>query len=374
MTNNLTKMTTLEAVCLILILTINRIILNMPQNIIKLCASASILNIIYISIITIIFALIIVKLYNKFPTYDILDISKYIGGNTFKNIIGIILSVYFILVASASIRNFSEILYVTYYDRAYISYILLFFVLTCGVCNFIGEQTIIRTNVVLTIVMLFSLFITFFSVTPSFVIQRIYPILGYGTYKTFYSGLTNILAFNGLIALYCLRPMVSEKNADFKKITIISGVLICLLILFATVALLLSLAYNTEIDDISPVYTLISNNKLGNFIQHPESLFVFTWMLSLLSYLNIAVMFIIRFSKKISGLNNSNLFTIPLCIIIYIIALIPKNLSETHNIEIFLYRYMLFPLVFVIFPTILIIANIKYKKKNSKNTNGGKSL
>lgn len=260
MSNNLTKMTTLEAVFLVLIVAINRIILNMPQNIIKLCGSASILNIIYISLIAIIFVYIIIKLFSNFPNSDILDVSEFVGGKFFKNMIGVILDTYFILVASASIRNFSEILYVTYFDRIAIPYLIIFFITVSFISNFLGEQSVIRTNVVMTVIILLSFFITFVSVTPNFIIQRIYPIWGYGINKTFFSGLSNILSFNGLICLYCLRPMLSDKN-DFKKIAMISVILIGILILLATSSLLLSLASNEDIDDISPVYTLIANNK-----------------------------------------------------------------------------------------------------------------
>lgn len=363
MTNNLTKMTSIEAICLVLIVTINRIILNLPQTILNSCGSSSILNVIYVSAIVIIFTFIIIKLYKNFSSSDIVDISEFIGGKFLKVIIGFLISIYLILISSISIRNFCEVLHITYYFNASIKYLLLFFVFICIVANFLGEQSIIRTNVIVTFIMILSLFITFLSVTPNFVIERIFPVLGYGSYQTFFSGLSNIFSFNGLICIYCIMPMLANKN-DFKKITIVSIILISILLFLATACLLLSLAYSSDIENISPIYTLISNNEFGNFIQHPESLFVFTWILSVISYLDIVVMLVIRLLKKVSGLPNEKLFIIPICIIIYIIALIPKNILETHNIENFLYKFLLFPITFVILPTILIIANIKYKKQN----------
>lgn len=362
MSNNLTKMTSLEAICLVLIVTINRVILNLPQTILNSCGSSAIINIIYISIIAIIFTLIIIKLYKNFSGSDIVDISEYIGGKFLKSIIGTILIIYLILIASVSVRNFCEVLHITYYGNSSISYLLIFFVIVSAISNFFGEQSIIRTNVIITFIMLLSILITFLSVTPNFVIQRIYPVLGYGAYSTFFSGLSNIFSFNGIICLYFIMPILSEKQ-DFKKIAIISIILISILLFLATSCLLLSLAFSLDIENISPIYTLISNNEFGNFIQHPESLFVFTWILSIISYLDVIVMIIIRFSKKITGLVNDKLFIIPICVIIFIIALIPKNIIETHTFENYLYKFMLFPLAFIIFPIILIVANIKFKNK-----------
>lgn len=209
--------------------------------------------------------------------------------------------------------------------------------------------------------MLFSLFITYISVLPNIVWQRIFPILGNGAYQTFISGLGNICSFNGLLGIYFLMPLLSEKK-DFKKISIISVVLISLLLFLSTACLLLSFSFSTNVKDISSIYTLITNNEFGNFLQHPESLFVFSWILSMMTYLNLIVLFVIRFSKKLINIKNRKLLIIPICIIIFIIALIPQNIIQAREIEQFIYRYLTIPMIFIIFPIILIIGNFKKRK------------
>ena len=363
MGNNLTKLTTVEAIFLIVIITINRIILNLPQKILSSCGSSAVLNVIYISVVAIIFTLIIVRLFKRFSNSDIIDVSEYVGGKVLKTIIGLLMVIYLILVIAACLRNFSEILYITYYGQTHIFYIIMCFIIACIIANYFGEPSIIKTNVIITIIILMSLVITFSSATSNFILQRIFPLFGYGAYNTFFSGLSNMLSFNSLFAIYFLMPMLSDKK-DFKKISIISIVIISLLLLASTACLLLSLSRNINVDNISPIYTLIANNRFGNFIQHPEPLFVFSWVLSMISYTNIVVMLVIRFLKKTTGLSTQNIFILPVCIIILVVSLIPKNLVETHNMEDFLYNYMLFPMIFVIFPIILWIGNIKSKGRS----------
>ena len=59
---NLTKIGNLEAIALLLIVSTNHLLLNMPQTIIDTCGSASLLNIIYSTILVFIIAYILLFL------------------------------------------------------------------------------------------------------------------------------------------------------------------------------------------------------------------------------------------------------------------------------------------------------------------------
>lgn len=366
MTNNLTKLTKIEAIFFMVILTVNRFILNLPQKILSSCGSSSILNVIYISMIAIIFTIIISKLFSHFSNCDIIDVSEYVGGKVLRIIIGLFLITYLILVVGASLRDFCEILYITYYGKTRIIYLIMFFIITSALANYFGEPSIIKTNVIISVVILISLGIAYLSVIPDFVVQRIFPILGFGAYETFFSGLSNLTAFNSLLAIYIIMPMLAEKK-DFRKLSIISVVIISIFLIASITCLLLSVSISTNIDNISPIYTLIAHTNFSESIQHPEPLFIFTWILSIISYINIVVMLIIRFLKKITNFSNQNAFIIPICIVILIVSLMPKNLLSTHNMENFLFNYIFLPMIFIIFPLILIIGNLKLKKKNHNN-------
>lgn len=366
MNNTITKITSIEAVCFVIVATINRIILNMPQIFLGSCGSSSLLNIILVSIIAIIFTLIIVKLFKKFSTSDIIDVSEFAGGKPLKIAVNIVLIIYFITISSLLIRNFSEVIHSIYYRTTSIYFLVGIFVFTAAICNFPRDSSIFKANVIITLIMLLSLLIILLSVLPNIVWQRIFPIFGNGTYQTFFSGLGNIYSFNGLIGLYLLMPLLSEKK-DFKKISIISVVIISILLFSATACLLLSLSFSTSIKDVSSIYTLITNNEFGTFLQHPESLFVFTWIMSIITYLNVVVLFIVKFSQKLFKFKNKKLLLIPISIIIFIIALIPKNILQARETEEIIYKYITAPLVFIIFPIILAIGNFK-KTRNTETS------
>lgn len=363
---SINKISSIEAVALILIITISRLALGLPQTILFSCGSSSILNIIYISLIVILFTFLLVKLFKRFTNSDIIDVSEFIGGKFFKNLIGIILALYLVFVSATLIRDFSEVIHILYYNDTPIVYLLLFFMVVCILSNLLGEHSVVKTNLILCGIMLVSLIISFLSVFPNITIERALPVLGYGAYQTFFAGLTNVFAFSGLISLYLIPPMLDNKNG-FKKVAMWSVVITAILIVFAIASLLLSFSFSAEIEKISPLYLIISNNEFGRFFQHPESLFVFTWILSFMTYLNIICMFILRIIKKLTNVKNEKPFVVFVVAIIFILSMIPKNIMQTRDLGVFCYKYIATPTVFIVFPILLFLANLKYKKMHKND-------
>ena len=74
-----------EAIILIVAIVINHIILGLPRSIVAEHASASILNVIYISAIVIILIFLICKLLESFPGLNIIDIAEFFRWQGFKN-------------------------------------------------------------------------------------------------------------------------------------------------------------------------------------------------------------------------------------------------------------------------------------------------
>ena len=75
-----TKIGNKEAVALLTTISFNQIIIFGVKSIINNTSSASLLNLLYLSIIILIFTSLICYLLNKFPSFDLLDISDYLGG------------------------------------------------------------------------------------------------------------------------------------------------------------------------------------------------------------------------------------------------------------------------------------------------------
>ena len=110
-----TKIGNKEAIALLTTISFNQIIIFGVKSIINNTSSASLLNLLYLSIIILIFTILICYLLNKFPSFDLLDISDYLGGKILKWIIGILFFIYFIIFAGNSLHLFSSCLEIIYF-------------------------------------------------------------------------------------------------------------------------------------------------------------------------------------------------------------------------------------------------------------------
>lgn len=176
-----------EAIALITIVMINKIILNTPKDIIAKTGTSSCLNVIYISIIAVIIVCIIAKLFKRFPGYDILDISKFLGSSLLKNIVGIAYMVLLIMLTASIIKSLSETLRTIYFRTSPILYITLFFIVSSMICNRFSIKVIAKANLIIAPVIFLSVIIILLSSIKNFMPERIFPILGYGVNETFFS-------------------------------------------------------------------------------------------------------------------------------------------------------------------------------------------
>lgn len=114
---------------ILLLLSISKLILNVPASIVLQSSSGTIVNLFFIFIIGILILRLILKLFNTFKTQDIFDISFYLGGKILKSITLILFLCAIIFSISVTIIDFSHILQIIYFEEFSIFYILLFFLI-----------------------------------------------------------------------------------------------------------------------------------------------------------------------------------------------------------------------------------------------------
>ena len=93
---NTYKINTTEAIMIVLTTIIIHTILSLPRNLLTQTKSATIINLIYVSVIAIAISYFIYRLLKNFPGLDIIDISELLGGKVLKNILGIIFILFFL--------------------------------------------------------------------------------------------------------------------------------------------------------------------------------------------------------------------------------------------------------------------------------------
>ena len=311
---NLSKIGTFEAITLILSFVVSHTVLSLPKAIVDTTGSSTIINILYTGTIATIIVYLICKILNIFPGMDILDISDYLGGKVLKNTIGIIFILYFLISSCIFLRNFAECLQIVYYPSTNIFFILLFFIISIPITAKLEFNASLRANIFIIPLVLISILFLFIANLRYFTPQRIFPILGYGFYTTFISGITNIYSFSGIALIYFLPPLLKDP----KKITkisitsiIISGIY---LILVISIILFMFPVY-INLDEVLPLYTIATYVEFGSFFQRLESVFLLIWMISFACYLTIIANFSFLVFKKITNIKEIKPIIYPFTIV-----------------------------------------------------------
>jgi len=358
------KINKFEAIALIVIITINQIILNLPSTIILNTGSSAWINIIIISILAILFCILICKLFKRFPSNDIIDISEYLGGKFFKIFVGILYISFFVLISALFLRYFSNNIKQIYFEKSPIVFLLLLFLIPISFAAKLGIKSIARANLILTPIVLISMLILFISTAKLFIPQNIFPILGFGADETFLIGLTNIYSFVSFAYIYFLIPLLKNPE-DFKKISIWSIVISAINLFLGVICLIMLFPFIPFSDEMLSIYLVARLIEFGKFLQRVDAVFILIWILSLFSFLSINISFINKILKKLLSLKNYREMSFSVCAIIFSISLLFTNISNIKFTQTVLLKYFTIGLVFIFSFIILVIANLKFKKEKT---------
>ncbi len=363
------KIGTLEAIMLVLTIIITHTILSLPREILVLTKSATIINLIFVSILAILFSYLIVRLMKNFAGSDIIDISEYLGGKIFKNIVGIIFISFFLISSSILLRSFCESLKIIYYPMTNIVFIIGLFILAVCAANRLDFNASLKTNLLIVPLVLASIVFLFFANMNKFVPERAFPIFGDGLFNTFVIGLVNLSSFGGITFLYFLPPYLKQPE-KMKKVALISIGLSAIYLILCVATLLFMFSFFMNTNEITPLYNATRYIEFGSFFQRLESIFLLIWILAFACYLSITSKFALSIFKKVTNIETKKPL-IDICgILIFGISLVPKNYAISDKFETQIYPYFVLAITFALGISILILANIMKKRRANfeKNT------
>lgn len=356
-----------QAIALILIIVTNHLILGTPRTLIAETGTGTILNMIYVFILAILLVFIITKLFSNFNGKDIIDISEFLGGKVLKVIVGIVFIIYFLVILSTTVRVIVQDLEIIYFQNISV-YVLTLAILASIVFVYkYGSSAVVKCNSIIAPIVGIAILIIAFSNVQDFSLDRLFPILGFGAKETFITGASNIFAYSGLAILYFIMPMLKDSK-NFKKVSIVSTILVGILIVGSVSSLVLSFPFIENINEISSLYVESRDISYWQVFQRIDGLFVFSWILALLSYISVVLFIIVVIFRKLTNAKKEFPVILAFATITYVTTLIPNNIAMIRFLEDIVFKYTNIIVAIFLSLIILIFANIKYKIVNRKNT------
>ena len=363
--NAVEKIGKVEAIALFITICVNQIIFDIPNELFMSTGTGAWLNTIYISIIALAIAVIIYKLFKKFPNKDIVDISEYVGGKILKIITSIIFLMCFISISAFCVRYFTNSIRIIYYTSTPIAFLLILFLIPAVLSNKFGFKAISGVNLILVPILLISTVVLFFANVREFNFSNLFPLLGYGADSVFLSGASNIFCFAGLLYLLFLPPYLKE-HAHFKTISISYVIFAGIYPLFTILSLLMSLAAISLTDELFSIYLLSRLIEFGTFFQRIDAVFIFLWFLAVFAFISFTFFITLHIFKKVTKIKHSQEMIYSLASIVFACSLIFKNIANADYFARDIYKIS--SLAIIAFSIVLlIIANMKHKRDKKVN-------
>lgn len=271
--------------------------------------------------------------------------------------IGFILKIIFSL--SMELRIFSEILKQTilFHTPSYVISICMLLIGAYGAVK--GYETRGRIAEILIFIILIPLFIIFAFTAFDTDYTNLMPFFDAEGKDLFFGGVFSLFTFNGIEFILLAYPYLKNKKTAKKesiKAVVFTGIIMTLITLI-TIAKLGPYDIKKQ---IWPVLEIMNTADLpGAFIERQDAVVMSFWIMSVFIIINAGIYFSSLLSKNIFNKGKNVWHVAAVFVIVFVISLIPGDISEIISLNDKIYIYLGAPYIFIIPLLLLIVAKIR---------------
>ena len=302
-----------QVVCILVNVICIKMIMTYPRILVQNMGNAAWINIIYVSLITLLLYFCISRLYK--PEYgNFLTAAETLGGKAFKGITGAVFAALLILNIAFSVRSYPETVKTVLLTETKMQLIVLIYIAAAAIGAVFGIENNARIQAIFMPVAAVVMAGFFLLSIPYWKLNNIMPVLGNGAGQLFARGALNITMFSDIVLLNYLMPYMRTKrdikNSGYAAI-IISGIIS----VFIVGTYNLIYPYPISGDFILPAYQISRIVRLGMFFQRWEAFFQFVWSIAMYLYTSLYIAVIAGIIADAFDLRYSRPIVFPVSII-----------------------------------------------------------
>lgn len=341
-------------------------LLAFPRNMVSIAGTAGWLLSLIIIIFSFVGVVILYKLYRPFNGKDILDIANFTGGEKLEFLIGILALTQILYGGVVVAREFGESFNIIALPNSPVGFIIFLLMLGSGVVACLGLKTIARLASMLAKIVIGGIVLILLGVINKFKIVNLYPILGNANELSIRNGIVGMSWFSGILAFFILMPFLKDKDNSkkvaYKIIGFPSFVIFIVTLVYQGV-----FSYPCNKKQMLPLYALSRSIRQGQKIERIEAVFLIIWVLSALTFITLATIIIAYLFKKLFRLKHDIPLVLSIIVIIFSCSVMYKNIIESEDNFVSLYRRISFITAYIMPFILLIFANLKIHKEKNKN-------
>lgn len=316
-----------EAVSITTLLMVSKIFYTSPVVTIRLVGTSA-WYMTLISCVTATFLFLLVYLLMKrFPGKNLIQIFEEVLGKVLGKIFGVFFSWFILYYSAMNLREFMEILkaYVLPYTAP--SLILWSFIAVCMILAYLGLEVIARVAYLSMYPIYIGLILLLFLASNYYNPDQLKPYFGYGLGTAVYHGIFRSSAY-AEVMLLALASNSLNNVKELKRAGLISLGITGVTLSICLMLYIMAFGYPAGCENLSGLFQLSRIIYLSRFIQRVESIFLFIWtMCSIVTVCSSFYMSISSYCKTFS-IPDQKPIVFTFGILLYTIAIIPKNVAE----------------------------------------------
>lgn len=360
------KFSCFEAICLTTLTITSKILYTSPAAVVKQVGTAGWYMTLISCLVSIVFFLLLYLLMKRFPGKDLIDVFEAVVGKVIGKFVGFIFAAYAIYFTASTSREFLEMIKAYSLPDTFPSIILTTLLSVSILIAYKGLEVIVRISYISFFIVMIGLLIILVLPYQYYDLDYLKPYLGYGLGTTITSGIFRSSAYDEVIMLaIVIKSLHSIK--DFKKAGLVSIVLSGIIFSITLLAYTITFQYTMGRENLSGVFQLSRQIYFNRYFQRIEAIFLFTWVIASVVTVSTSFFIAINIYCKSFDIKNHRPIILPFFFLVYMVALIPKNISEVIEINMLIIRQYSFLWVFGIPILVLLIAFILRKKGEKYN-------
>ncbi|SHH32769.1 GerAB/ArcD/ProY family transporter [Tepidibacter thalassicus] len=359
------KISTSQAVTLLICSTLGVGILSLPRNLVEKVSGAGFIVLIISTLICVLLGYFIYKIIYHFPNKTFMEIGETLLTKPVAYLACLIFLIYYLCSMGIVVRIFAEVVKMYMLKKTPTEVIIISMLFVCGYGAKRGIEGIARmSQVLLFLIVIPIMFIFLFSFeTADF--TNLMPIFNTDFSKIIISVGSTIFSFSGFELMLILGFFLRNPSKGF-KIQYTTLIFIGVLYIFFSV---ISVAVFGQVETTHLMWPTLTIVKVidipGAFLENLDALVMGAWTLNIF----ITICMFLYISALITGdilsckeTNYFNYFFIP---VVYLISLCPQNLAHVYDILNSKFMVSIQIMAMVVIPTIMFVILI-LKKKVSK--------
>ncbi|MCC9294091.1 endospore germination permease [Clostridium sp. MT-14] len=354
-----------QAVSLVVLAIINKIFYSSAAAIVQRVGTAAWYSTLGSCIISLVFFCIIYMLMKRFPGMNLIQIFDEVVGKFLGKILGMILCAYCVFYAGSNLREFVDMIKIYNLPQTPPSFIMGCILLVSMLITYFGFKGLGQLCGICLVPVILGLVLVFSMAYPIYNFNHLKPYLGYGIIKTLKSEFLRSSSYSEFIILFVVTDSLRDLK-EIKKAGIISIIFSGIVFMFCFMFYLASFNYAFGEENISGIFELSKTIYFNRFIQRVETIFLMTWVIPSMITTAIAFYICISIYCKIYNIKDHKPLLLPFAFLVFVVAIIPKNIMELISINLALIReYSMFINYFI--PTAVLIIAILLKRKGGNS-------